>query len=141
LVLIEPDKLEPRLRGKTLGERIRAVRNGAADLSLGEKLQYFTHRVIGKLNFEFAELQNTDNDLLRQLYRALTLGAKPTVANTNPLRSFGHDVDPIVRRVVTNLWKTAGASIGVDATPSAGRAGPKLDASSIRLGRLGALVE
>jgi thioesterase domain-containing protein/acyl carrier protein len=87
LVLIEADKPEPPMRSRTLGERIRAARHGAADLSLGEKLQYFTRRVSGKLKWEFAQLQNTDNDLLRQLYRALTLGANTTVANTDPLRS------------------------------------------------------
>jgi len=49
--------------------------------------QYFVRRVVGKLKWDFAQLQTTDNDLLLRLYRALTFGAKPTVANTNPLRT------------------------------------------------------
>ena len=86
LVLIEADKPAP-LPGRTLGERIREVIYGAAELPLGEKFQYFVRRVVGRLKWDFAQLQTTDNDLLRRLYRALTFGAKPTVANTNPLRT------------------------------------------------------
>jgi amino acid adenylation domain-containing protein len=87
LVLIEAYKPEPQLRLGTLRERIRLALDETRDISPNEKLRYFTRRVTGKMRWEIARLQNSVNDHIRPLYKALKQDGETSAVFVEPNRS------------------------------------------------------